>query len=98
MCRCLAGLLGGRDQEGVLEREPQAPSRQGKLPSPLIQHVPTDSLPQERLKLAVKANVFLSDPRQRERYDLGEDEDGMDSGMVGRMDSVSQMWGIVYLT
>jgi len=36
---------------------------------------------EEKFKLVVEAHNVLSDPRRRERYDLGEDEDGMtDSG------------------
>ena len=36
---------------------------------------------EEKFKLVVEAHGVLSDPRRRERYDLGEDEDGLsDSG------------------
>lgn len=36
----------------------------------------------------MEAHAVLSDPRRRERYDLGEDEDGsMDSGGPGGMNS-----------
>jgi len=31
----------------------------------------------------VEANAVLSDSQRRERYDLGEDEDGMNGGMSG---------------
>jgi DnaJ family protein C protein 7 len=31
---------------------------------------------EEKFKLVVEAHAVLSDPRRRERYDLGEDEDG----------------------
>jgi DnaJ family protein C protein 7 len=32
---------------------------------------------EEKFKLVVEAHAVLSDPQRRERYDLGEDEDGM---------------------
>jgi DnaJ homolog subfamily C member 7 len=32
---------------------------------------------EEKFKLVVEAHAVLSDPRRRERYDLGEDEDGL---------------------
>ena len=39
---------------------------------------------EEKFKLVVEAHAVLSDPRRRERYDMGEDEDGQnDSGMGG---------------
>ena len=31
---------------------------------------------EEKFKLVVEAHAVLSDPQRRERYDLGEDEDG----------------------
>jgi DnaJ family protein C protein 7 len=33
----------------------------------------------------VEANAVLSDSQRRERYDLGEDEDGMNDGGMGGM-------------
>ena len=33
--------------------------------------------------MVVEANGVLSDPQRRERYDLGEDEDGMNDGGSG---------------
>lgn len=40
---------------------------------------------EEKFKLVVEANAVLSDPRRRERYDMGVDEDGLSesSGMRG---------------
>lgn len=38
---------------------------------------------EEKFKLVVEANAVLSDPRRRERYDLGDDEDGMNEGGGG---------------
>ena len=35
---------------------------------------------EEKFKLLVEANAVLSDPRRRERYDMGEDEDGLNEG------------------
>jgi len=47
---------------------------------------------EEKFKLVVEAHNVLSDPRRRERYDLGEDEDGMsDSSGAGGMGGMSQM-------
>ena len=40
---------------------------------------------EEKFKLVVEANAVLSDSRRRERYDLGEDEDGMNDGGGGGM-------------
>ena len=57
---------------------------------PVIQCIPNTHIvyfqggDEEKFKLVVEAHGVLSDPRRRERYDLGEDEDGMsDSGMGG---------------
>lgn len=33
--------------------------------------------------MVVEAHAVLSDPRRRERYDLGEDEDGLTDSMRG---------------
>ena len=38
---------------------------------------------EEKFKLVVEAHAVLSDPQRRERYDLGEDEDGMNGGGGG---------------
>lgn len=39
---------------------------------------------EEKFKLVVEAHAVLSDPQRRARYDMGEDEDGLnDSGMGG---------------
>jgi DnaJ family protein C protein 7 len=42
---------------------------------------------EEKFKLVVEANAVLSDPQRRDRYDMGEDEDGMNdsSGGMGGM-------------
>jgi len=46
-----------------------------------LKHHPDKGGDEEKFKLVVEAHNVLSDPRRRERYDLGEDEDGMtDSG------------------
>lgn len=47
---------------------------------------------EEKFKLVVEAHSVLSDPNRRERYDNGEDEDGMnDSGGMGGMGGMSHM-------
>ncbi|TFK48414.1 protein prenylyltransferase [Heliocybe sulcata] len=48
-------------------------------------HHPDKGGDEEKFKLVVEAHGVLSDPRRRERYDLGEDEDGQtdSSGMGG---------------
>jgi len=43
---------------------------------------------EEKFKLVVEANAVLSDPRRRERYDMGEDEDGMSGGHSGMSGAV----------
>ncbi|KAF8952568.1 DnaJ domain-containing protein, partial [Flammula alnicola] len=43
-------------------------------------HHPDKGGDEEKFKLVVEANAVLSDPKRRERYDLGEDEDGMNEG------------------
>ncbi|KAF8194641.1 hypothetical protein BJ912DRAFT_1030944 [Pholiota molesta] len=45
-----------------------------------LKHHPDKGGDEEKFKLVVEANAVLSDPRRRERYDLGEDEDGMNEG------------------
>ena len=39
----------------------------------------------------MEANAVLSDPQRRERYDMGEDEDGMNEGGMGGMGGMSHM-------
>ncbi|EEB98965.1 hypothetical protein MPER_01434, partial [Moniliophthora perniciosa FA553] len=40
----------------------------------------------DKFKLVVEAHAVLSDPDRRERYDMGEDEDGLnDGGGMGGM-------------
>ncbi|KAH9074925.1 hypothetical protein EDB83DRAFT_2515802 [Lactarius deliciosus] len=41
-----------------------------------LKHHPDKGGDEEKFKLVVEAHAVLSDPRRRERYDLGEDEDG----------------------
>ncbi|KAJ7281964.1 protein prenylyltransferase [Mycena rebaudengoi] len=50
-----------------------------------LKHHPDKGGDEEKFKLVVEANAVLSDPQRRERYDMGEDEDGMSdsSGMGG---------------
>ncbi|KAF9233480.1 hypothetical protein BU15DRAFT_80089 [Melanogaster broomeanus] len=49
-----------------------------------LKHHPDKGGDEEKFKLVVEAHVVLSDPQRRERYDMGEDEDGQnDSGMGG---------------
>ncbi|CAK5267226.1 unnamed protein product [Mycena citricolor] len=49
-----------------------------------LKHHPDKGGDEEKFKLVVEANAVLSDPQRRERYDNGDDEDGMnESGMGG---------------
>jgi len=50
-----------------------------------LKHHPDKGEDEEQFKLVVEANVVLSDSQRRERYDLGEDEDGMNGGGMGGM-------------
>ncbi|KAF7356927.1 hypothetical protein MVEN_01028600 [Mycena venus] len=45
-----------------------------------LKHHPDKGGDEEKFKLVVEANAVLSDPARRERYDMGEDEDGMSDG------------------
>jgi DnaJ family protein C protein 7 len=57
-----------------------------------LKHHPDKGGDEEKFKLVVEAHSVLSDPRRRERYDLGEDEDGMsDSSGMGGMGGMSHM-------
>lgn len=38
---------------------------------------------EEKFKLVVEAHAVLSDPQRRERYDMGEDEDGQNGSGMG---------------
>jgi len=51
-----------------------------------LKHHPDKGGDEEKFKLVVEANAVLSDSRRRERYDLGEDEDGMSEGGPGGME------------
>ncbi|KAF8270650.1 TPR-like protein [Lactarius quietus] len=42
-----------------------------------LKHHPDKGGDEEKFKLVAEAHAVLSDPQRRERYDLGEDEDGM---------------------
>ncbi|RDB27715.1 DnaJ subfamily C member 7 [Hypsizygus marmoreus] len=48
-----------------------------------LKHHPDKGGDEEKFKLVVEANAVLSDSQRRERYDMGDEEDGMDSGMGG---------------
>ncbi|KIY64482.1 TPR-like protein [Cylindrobasidium torrendii FP15055 ss-10] len=48
-----------------------------------LRHHPDKGGDEEKFKLVVEAHTVLSDPQRRERYDLGEDEDGMNEGGHG---------------
>ncbi|TFK75058.1 TPR-like protein [Pluteus cervinus] len=57
-----------------------------------LKHHPDKGGDEEKFKLVSEAHAVLSDPRRRERYDMGEDEDGMtDSSGMGGMGGMSQM-------
>ncbi len=46
---------------------------------------------EEKFKLVVEANAVLSDPDRRARYDMGEDEDGLNEGFSGGMGGMHAM-------
>ncbi|KAJ7027927.1 hypothetical protein C8F04DRAFT_964716 [Mycena alexandri] len=48
-----------------------------------LKHHPDKGGDEEKFKLVVEANAVLSDPQRRERYDMGEDEDGMSESSAG---------------
>lgn len=51
-----------------------------------LKHHPDKGGDEEKFKLVVEANNVLSDPRSRQRYDLGEDDEpGMGMGGMGGM-------------
>ncbi|PPQ76436.1 hypothetical protein CVT24_013314 [Panaeolus cyanescens] len=50
-----------------------------------LKHHPDKGGDEEKFKLVVEAHAVLSDPQRRERYDMGEDEDGMNDGGMGGM-------------
>ncbi|KAI0030055.1 hypothetical protein K488DRAFT_55061, partial [Vararia minispora EC-137] len=56
-----------------------------------LKHHPDKGGDEEKFKLVAEAHAVLSDPRRRERYDLGEDEDGQmgSGGMGGGMGGMS---------
>ena len=49
---------------------------------------------EEKFKLVVEAHTVLSDARRRERYDLGEDEDGLNDGGPGGFGGGSPFGGM----
>ncbi|KAG6865143.1 hypothetical protein C0991_004825, partial [Blastosporella zonata] len=48
-----------------------------------LKHHPDKGGDEEKFKLVAEAYAVLSDPQRRERYDLGDDEDGQNEGMGG---------------
>ncbi|KAG1823101.1 hypothetical protein EV424DRAFT_1397734 [Suillus variegatus] len=48
-----------------------------------LKHHPDKGGDEEKFKLVVEAHAVLSDPQRRERYDMGEDEDGQTEGGMG---------------
>ncbi|THU97707.1 protein prenylyltransferase [Dendrothele bispora CBS 962.96] len=56
-----------------------------------LKHHPDKGGDEEKFKLVVEAHGVLSDPARRERYDLGEDEDGTNDGMSGGMGGMGGM-------
>jgi DnaJ homolog subfamily C member 7 len=57
-----------------------------------LKHHPDKGGDEEKFKLVVEAHAVLSDPQRRERYDLGEDEDGQtDSSGMGGMGGMGGM-------
>ncbi|OAX40322.1 TPR-like protein [Rhizopogon vinicolor AM-OR11-026] len=48
-----------------------------------LKHHPDKGGDEEKFKLVVEAHAVLSDPHRRERYDMGEDEDGQTEGGMG---------------
>ncbi|KAF8448872.1 hypothetical protein L210DRAFT_3640505 [Boletus edulis BED1] len=51
-----------------------------------LKHHPDKGGDEEKFKLVVEAHAVISDPRRRERYDMGEDEDGQNDSGMGGMD------------
>ncbi|EMD39434.1 hypothetical protein CERSUDRAFT_72582, partial [Gelatoporia subvermispora B] len=56
-----------------------------------LKHHPDKGGDEEKFKLVVEAHSVLSDPARRQRYDLGEDEDGMSSSGMGGMNGMRPM-------
>ncbi|KAG6860002.1 hypothetical protein C0995_000644 [Termitomyces sp. Mi166 len=54
-----------------------------------LKHHPDKGGDEEKFKLVSEAYAVLSDPHRRERYDNGDDEDGMNNGMGG-MNNMTQ--------
>ncbi|KAJ3774617.1 hypothetical protein FB446DRAFT_639492 [Lentinula raphanica] len=48
-----------------------------------LKHHPDKGGDEEKFKLVSEAHSVLSDPQRRARYDMGEDEDGLNDGMSG---------------
>ncbi|KAE9405377.1 DnaJ-domain-containing protein [Gymnopus androsaceus JB14] len=56
-----------------------------------LKHHPDKGGDEEKFKLVAEAYAVLSDPQRRERYDMGDDEDGLnDGGMGGGMGGMNQ--------
>jgi len=56
-----------------------------------LKHHPDKGGDEEKFKLVVEANAVLSDPDRRARYDMGEDEDGLNEGFSGGMGGMHSM-------
>lgn len=50
-----------------------------------LKHHPDKGGDEEKFKLVVEAHAVLSDPQRRQRYDMGEDEDGQADPSMGGM-------------
>jgi curved DNA-binding protein CbpA len=78
MFRPSKGLLTRGHSKGI----PSAES----LPSKVTTPGPHCDVYSSKFKLVVEAYAVLSDRRRRERYDMGEDEDGQNNLGMARMD------------
>ncbi|KAG6829473.1 hypothetical protein H0H87_011344 [Tephrocybe sp. NHM501043] len=59
-----------------------------------LKHHPDKGGDEEKFKLVSEAYAVLSDPQRRERYDMGEDEDGMNEGGMGGFGGMGGMGGM----
>lgn len=90
MCILMPTSIPNMLSVGIARDCNESEIKKGYRRESLIHH-PDKGGDEEKFKLVVEAHSVLSDPQRRQRYDMGEDEDGSDANMGGGMGGMNPM-------